>query len=90
VSLVVIAGASLGFVVAFYLGTAFMRSILQGPEAAMAFLKYPWGFAGQAEVMWGLVIGAIGLAVSAMLIQRLLVRWRVMSQTHAENMWKDN
>lgn len=89
ISLPVLLAFVLGFGATFYLATAVMRSVLQGPEAARAFLTNPWGCALEGEVMWALVIAAVGGAALAAVGQRVLVRLNLMSQDHANEMWKD-
>ncbi len=77
-----------GFAFSFYFATAFVRSVLYGPSSAATFLQNPNVTIGEGEVMWGLTLGAIGAGCAAIYSQKLLVRFRVLSQDQVDATWK--
>ena len=78
-----------GFALCFYLGTALMRSVLHGPEAASRFLGNPDVKIGEGEFFWGMLLGVIGATVLVAYCQKVLVRFGVLSQQQVNDTWKE-
>jgi hypothetical protein len=78
-----------GLILSMYLATAFMRSVLHGPDAAASFLRNPDVTIGDGEAIWGILLGAIGGIIATVYCQKLLVRFGVLSQRQVDDTWKE-